>query len=86
MNPSLDDPAQIVAMKTILDPSGQLAEGYSVVVSDDELLHYYRSMKLVRAFDDICLKLQRSGRIGFSIPNLGIEACQIGAASAICLR
>ena len=40
-------------------------------------------MLRVRAFDAICLKLQRSGRIGFSIPNKGIEATQVGAASAI---
>lgn len=60
---------------TLTEPSPEL--------SNDELLHCYRTMKLVRAFDDICLKLQRSGRIGFSIPNLGIEACQVGAASAL---
>ena len=83
MQPSKDDPTQIAAMQTILDPSGRIADGYDSGLSDDDLLHYYRSMKLVRAFDDICLKLQRSGRIGFSIPNLGIEACQIGAASGM---
>jgi 2-oxoisovalerate dehydrogenase E1 component alpha subunit len=60
---------------TLTEPAAEL--------SNDELLHCYRTMKLVRAFDDICLKLQRSGRIGFSIPNLGIEACQVGAASAL---
>ena len=37
----------------------------------------------VRAFDAICLKLQRSGRIGFSIPNEGVEATQVGAASVL---
>ena len=52
-------------------------------LSDAELLHCYRTMVRVRAFDDVCLKLQRSGRIGFSIPNKGIEACQVGAASAL---
>ena len=57
--------------------------GYDPGLSEDELLHAYRTMLRVRAFDEICLKLQRSGRIGFSIPNLGIEACQVGAASAL---
>ncbi|MFT5830143.1 MAG: TPP-dependent pyruvate/acetoin dehydrogenase alpha subunit, partial [Bacteroidia bacterium] len=79
MQPSKTDPAKIIALHTILDSAGVLKEGYDPGLPDAELLHYYRSMKLVRAFDDICLKLQRSGRIGFSIPNLGIEACQIGA-------
>jgi len=51
-------------------------------LTNDELVHCYRTMLLVRAFDDICLKLQRSGRIGFSIPNKGIEGKQVGAASA----
>ena len=52
-------------------------------LSDEELLHCYRTMVRVRAFDDVCLKLQRSGRIGFSIPNKGIEATQVGAAGAL---
>jgi len=37
----------------------------------------------VRSFDDICMKLQRGGRIGFSIPNRGVEATQVGAAAAL---
>jgi len=57
--------------------------GYDPGLSDDELLHCYRTMLTVRAFDDTCMKLQRSGRIGFSIPNRGIEATQVGAASAL---
>src|SRR6185436_18076450 len=57
--------------------------GYDPGLSEEELLHCYRSMLLVRAFDAICLKLQRAGRIGFSIPNEGVEATQIGAASAL---
>ena len=59
------------------------ANGYDHGLSNDELLHAYRTMLRVRAFDDTCLKLQRSGRIGFSIPNKGIEATQVGAASAL---
>jgi 2-oxoisovalerate dehydrogenase E1 component alpha subunit len=57
--------------------------GYDPKLSEAELLHCYRAMLLVRAFDAICLKLQRAGRIGFSIPNEGIEATQVGAASAL---
>ena len=66
----------------VIDADGGI-NGYDPGLSEDELLHCYRSMLLVRAFDQICLKLQRSGRIGFSIPNEGIEACQVGAASAL---
>lgn len=57
--------------------------GYDPRLSGAELLHCYRAMLQVRAFDAICLKLQRAGRIGFSIPNEGIEATQVGAASTL---
>ncbi|MCC7014585.1 MAG: thiamine pyrophosphate-dependent dehydrogenase E1 component subunit alpha [Planctomycetes bacterium] len=67
---------------TVTAPDGTL-QGADPKLSSDELLHCYRTMLMVRAFDDVCLKLQRSGRIGFSIPNKGVEACQVGAASAL---
>jgi TPP-dependent pyruvate/acetoin dehydrogenase alpha subunit len=67
---------------TILAPDGSV-KGREPKIAPDELLHCYRTMVRVRAFDDVCLKLQRSGRIGFSIPNKGVEACQVGAASAL---
>ena len=66
----------------VIEPDGGI-NGHDPGLSDKELVHCYRTMLLVRAFDDICLKLQRSGRIGFSIPNKGIEATQVGAASAL---
>jgi 2-oxoisovalerate dehydrogenase E1 component alpha subunit len=66
----------------VIEPDGGI-NGYDPGLSDDELLHCYRTMLTVRAFDDTCMKLQRSGRIGFSIPNKGIEALQVGAASAL---
>ena len=70
-------------MLTVIAPDGATKKGFDAGLTDDEMLHCYRTMLLVRAFDDICLKLQRSGRIGFSIPNRGIEATQVGAASAM---
>jgi 2-oxoisovalerate dehydrogenase E1 component alpha subunit len=57
--------------------------GHKVSLSKEELIQCYRTMLTVRAFDDVCMKLQRSGRIGFSVPNKGVEACQVGAASAL---
>ena len=70
-------------MLTLIQPDGATENGYDAGLSDEELIHCYRTMLLVRSFDEICLKLQRSGRIGFSIPNRGIEATQVGAASAL---
>lgn len=59
------------------------APGAKTNLSREEFLQCYRTMLTVRAFDEICVKLQRAGRIGFSIPNRGIEATQVGAASAL---
>jgi 2-oxoisovalerate dehydrogenase E1 component alpha subunit len=66
----------------VIDADGS-ANGYDPGLSEAELLHCYRSMLEVRAFDEVCLKLQRAGRISFSIPNKGVEATQVGAASAV---
>jgi pyruvate dehydrogenase E1 component alpha subunit len=66
---------------SVIQPDGA-APGYDPGLSDAELLHMYRALLLTRAFDDTCIKLQRSGRIAFSIPNIGVEATSIGAASA----
>jgi pyruvate dehydrogenase E1 component alpha subunit len=67
---------------TVIEPDGGV-NGYDPGMSDEELLHAYRTMLRTRVFDDTCMKLQRSGRIGFSIPNKGIEGTQVGAASAL---
>ncbi len=69
-------------MLSVIQSDGAV-NGWDPKLKDEQLLHCYRTMLRVRAFDDVCLKLQRSGRIGFSIPNKGVEATQIGAASAV---
>ena len=69
-------------LRTVIEPDGRV-KVRDLGLSDEQLLHCYRTMLRVRAFDDTCLKLQRSGRIGFSIPNKGVEATQVGAASAL---
>ena len=67
---------------TVIEPDGGI-NGHDVGLTNDELLHCYATMVRTRVFDDTCMKLQRSGRIGFSIPNKGVEATQVGAASAL---
>jgi 2-oxoisovalerate dehydrogenase E1 component alpha subunit len=67
---------------SVIEPDGS-TNGHDPGMSEAELLHCYRAMVRTRVFDETCMKLQRSGRIGFSIPNVGIEATQIGAASAV---
>jgi 2-oxoisovalerate dehydrogenase E1 component alpha subunit len=67
---------------TVIEPDGGV-NGHDPGMSDAELVHCYRTMMRTRVFDDTCMKLQRSGRIGFSIPNKGIEGTQVGAACAL---
>lgn len=69
-------------MLSVIEPDGGI-NGYDPKMSNEGLLHCYRTMLRVRAFDDVALKLQRAGRIGFSIPNKGVEATQVGAAAAL---
>ncbi|MFN9787868.1 MAG: thiamine pyrophosphate-dependent dehydrogenase E1 component subunit alpha [Planctomycetia bacterium] len=69
-------------MYSLIKPDGAV-KGKDPKLAPDELLHIYRTMLRVRAFDEVCMKLQRSGRIGFSIPNRGVEATQVGAAAAL---
>jgi len=68
-------------LKSVIQADGA-APGYDPGLSKTELLHMYRTLLQTRAFDETCVKLQRSGRIGFSVPNKGVEATSIGAASA----
>ena len=67
---------------TVIEPDGR-TPGFESDMSNEECIHAYRAMLAVRAFDDVCVKLQRAGRIGFSVPNKGVEACSVGAASAV---
>ncbi|MDP7061415.1 MAG: thiamine pyrophosphate-dependent dehydrogenase E1 component subunit alpha [Planctomycetota bacterium] len=66
----------------ILDETGKKV-GKAPRVKREVLLQIYRAIVQTRAFDDRCMKLQRTGRIGFSVPNLGIEAVSAGAAAAM---
>jgi len=49
--------------------------------SDEECLRFYRDMVRTRTYDRQMIVLQRQGKIGFTIPCEGEEACHIGAAS-----
>lgn len=50
---------------------------------EKELLYLYEMMVINRHLDERCIKLQRSGRINFYVPQLGQEAAQIGSAYAL---
>jgi len=66
----------------ILDETGAKV-GKAPRLKREILLRMYRAMVQTRAFDERCMNLQRTGKIGFSIPNKGVEATSVGGAAAI---
>ena len=72
----MDDTLQII------DEAGNKV-GKAPRLKRETLLRMYRAIVSTRAFDDRCMKLQRTGKIGFSIPNRGIEATSVGGAAAL---
>ncbi|MBT3340022.1 MAG: thiamine pyrophosphate-dependent dehydrogenase E1 component subunit alpha [Planctomycetes bacterium] len=69
-------------MIQILDPKGNQV-GTPPNVDPKVVIRMYRAMVATRQFDDRAMKLQRTGKVGFSIPNEGIEAVSAGAAAAL---
>jgi len=67
----------------ILDHNGNVDKELEPKLSKDTLKDMFSLMLLSRQFDDICLKLQREGRLGTYAPLRGQEASQIGSAYAL---
>lgn len=66
-----------------LKEDGTVTDSFKQELEDQEIKELYRFMVLTRLFDEKCLKLQRTGRIGFYIGCMGQEASQIGSAYAL---
>lgn len=66
----------------VLDKDGLADEKLLPKLTDEQFKQLYYWMVLGRQFDDKCLKLQRSGRVGTFAQILGQEA-QVGAALAM---
>ncbi len=67
----------------IIDPDGTFDSKREPKLPPDVLTRAYRQLLLVRLLDTRMLSLQRQGRIGFYVPSLGEEACQVGSAMAL---
>ena len=52
-------------------------------LSDDQLIHMYKSMTLLNTMDKILYESQRQGRISFYMTNYGEEATHIGSAAGL---
>lgn len=67
----------------VMDPSGAVDAALMPQLTDNLVKRMYELMVFSRAFDEICLKLQREGRLGVYAPIRGQEASQIGSAMAM---
>lgn len=67
----------------ILSPDGSIISNKEPAISHSHLLKMFETMVLVRLLDEKSMRLQRQGRISFSIPSTGQEATQIGAVAAL---
>jgi pyruvate dehydrogenase E1 component alpha subunit len=72
-------------LRQLLSEEGVLNEGASIPSGLDEpsLLELFRLMLRQRLLDDLMLKLQRQGRIGFYGPATGQEAAVFGSGFAL---
>ncbi len=67
----------------ILNEKGVVDKKLEPKLSKADLKKMYKLMVLARVYDEICLKLQREGRMGTYPPLKGQEASQIGSAFAM---
>ncbi|HII15082.1 MAG TPA: pyruvate dehydrogenase (acetyl-transferring) E1 component subunit alpha [Nanoarchaeota archaeon] len=67
----------------ILSPEGKADEKLMPRLSKKDIAEMYRLMVLSRAFDEKAIALQRQGRLGTYVPQLGQEASIIGPAYAL---
>lgn len=52
-------------------------------LSEDKLIHMYKSMTMLNTMDKILYESQRQGRISFYMTNYGEEATHIGSAAGL---
>src|SRR3989338_405292 len=67
----------------VMDPSGAVDAALMPQINDNLVKRMYELMVFSRVFDEVCLKLQREGRLGVYAPIRGQEASQIGSAMAM---
>ena len=68
----------------ILDEDGNLDQKLAKnTLTDDDVLFLYEQMSIVRHYDEIAFKLQRSGRMGTYPQNKGQEAVAAGAGLVV---
>ncbi|GAA4010167.1 pyruvate dehydrogenase (acetyl-transferring) E1 component subunit alpha [Deinococcus rubellus] len=77
----LPDP-RLEGTLSVLAPDGSLLRP-DLVPDDETILNLYKSMRRARVFDDRAMVLQRQGKLGVYPCFGGMEATQVGAATAL---
>lgn len=68
---------------SFLNCDGDLDKTCPVKISNETLLHGYRTMAIARHIDERMLTLQRQGTITFAMSAMGEEACSVASAAAL---
>ena len=58
-------------------------ESHDPNISEEEMVHMYKSMTMLNTMDKILYESQRQGRISFYMTNYGEEATHVGSAAAL---
>lgn len=69
-----------------LSVDGVLSPNCHHLISDEELIHGYRTMVITRMVDERMITIQRQGMISFAMSSLGEEACAVASAAALELQ
>lgn len=75
---------EMFPMKQVMDQDGQLLDdSYKNDITESMAKQFYKQLKLMRAFDQKMVNMQRQGRIGTYPLYSGQEAAQVGSALAL---
>ncbi|MBI2577018.1 pyruvate dehydrogenase (acetyl-transferring) E1 component subunit alpha [Candidatus Woesearchaeota archaeon] len=72
-----------VSYQQVMDEHGNVDSALMPKLSKQQIKQMYKTMVLVRAFDNKAFSLQRQGRIGTYLQVKGQEAAQVGSALAL---
>jgi pyruvate dehydrogenase E1 component alpha subunit len=68
---------------SFLDENGNLSPEFKSYISENDLIHAYKTMIVTRLIDERMITIQRQGAISFAMSSLGEEACSVGSAAAL---
>jgi len=78
------DVANGIPIYRVMDRHGSVFDqSHDPQLSEDTMLHMYKSMTMLNTMDKILYESQRQGRISFYMTNYGEEATHIGSAAAL---